>query len=872
MKTLNLANIPILTGGGNYKKWRREMSLLLTLNEFDIAIENPKPVVNDQSTRAEKADHLNAIEKKFQESEKAEMSQYMSLLTTYKMEGTCSIRDHIMKMSDAAERLNAMDINIGEKQLVFMILQALPSKYSQLKISYNTQDKNWDVGQLIAQCVQEETCQKQERGKEVEDINFVQTINDKKQFNNRGFSGSGKSSKPFKNSNKFSNSAKVVDSPRKSIKFKAKPKDVSKLKCFWCKTKGHLKVNCEIFKDYVKSKEREQVLVCIESNLCEVPVDSWWFDTGCSVHITNSLNGFQKQKEVGNAIYNVFVGEGTKVAVESVGIVKLVLCFGFVLELKDVLYVPKMRRNLISASKIVKDRFSFLGDDECLKIFKKNCHNTILGTALLSDNLWNLNCPVKALNHTIFSISAKRMIGQDTSYILWHKRLGHISKERLIKLSKTELIPKLDLSTATECVDCLKGKMTNFRKTDAKRSQGLLEIIHTDICGPFPVKTICGNKYFINFIDDFSRLGYTFLISEKADALKCFIIYKTKVEKQLGKVIRIVRSDRGGEYFGRYTESGQQKGPFALYLEHNGIIAQYTTPGTPQQNGVSEKRNRTLIGMVRSMMTRSKLPGFLWGEALKTANYIMNRVPSKSVPSTPFELWHGRAPNFDYFHVWGCKSEARFYNPDERKLDPKTQSCYFIGYPEKSKGFRFYVPQGHTRIQETHNAVFLEDEDVSHLSRENFIFEEMNADGGDHVTMDYNQVPLFPNQSSTAIEDMSADLGVPDDNSVGVDYTTQAATIPFAEIRASVSVPSPDEIRRSTKARKTTAINDYVYLQETEFDIGDIDDPLSYTQAIESPQAVLWNNAMKDELDSMFKNQVWTLVESNSEIRPIGCK
>ncbi|KAM1476645.1 hypothetical protein ACFXTO_038605 [Malus domestica] len=841
MKTLNLVNIPILTGGGNYKKWRREMSLLLTLNEFDIAIENPKPVVNDQSTRAEKADHLNAIEKKFQESEKAEMSQYMSLLTTYKMEGTCSIRDHIMKMSDAAERLNAMDINIGEKQLVFMILQALPSKYSQLKISYNTQDKNWDVGQLIAQCVQEETCQKQERGKEVEDINFVQTINDKKQFNNRGFSGSGKSSKPFKNSNKFSNSAKVVDSPRKSIKFKAKPKDVSKLKCFWCKTKGHLKVNCEIFKDYVKSKEREQVLVCIESNLCEVPVDSWWFDTGCSVHITNSLNGFQKQKEVGNAIYNVFVGEGTKVAVESVGIVKLVLCFGFVLELKDVLYVPKMRRNLISASKIVKDRFSFLGDDECLKIFKKNCHNTILGTALLSDNLWNLNCPVKALNHTIFSISAKRMIGQDTSYILWHKRLGHISKERLIKLSKTELIPKLDLSTTTECVDCLKGKMTNFRKTDAKRSQGLLEIIHTDICGHFPVKTICGNKYFINFIDDFSRLGYTFLISEKADALK-------------------------------YTELGQQKGPFALYLEHNGIIAQYTTPGTPQQNGVSEKRNRTLIGMVRSMMTRSKLPGFLWGEALKTANYIMNRVPSKSVPSTPFELWHGRAPNFDYFHVWGCKSEARFYNPDERKLDPKTQSCYFIGYPEKSKGFRFYVPQGHTRIQETHNAVFLEDEDVSHLSRENFIFEEMNADGGDHVTMDYNQVPLFPNQSSTAIEDISADLGVPDDNSVGVDYTTQAATIPFAEIRASVSVPSPDEIRRSTKARKTTAINDYVYLQETEFDIGDIDDPLSYTQAIESPQAVLWNNAMKDELDSMFKNQVWTLVESNSEIRPIGCK
>ncbi|KAB2605750.1 hypothetical protein D8674_005467 [Pyrus ussuriensis x Pyrus communis] len=497
------------------------------------------------------ADYLNAIEKKFQESVKAEVSQYMSLLTTYKMEGTGSIRDHIMKMTDAAERLNTMDINIGEKQLVFMILQALPNKHSQLKISYNTQDKNWDVDQLIAQCVQGEARQKQERGKEIEDINFMQIANKKKLFNNRGSFGSGKNSKPFKNSNKFSNSAKVVDSPRKSNKFKAKPKDVSKLKCFWCKTKGHLKVNCKIFKDYVKSKEKEQVLVCVESNLCEVPVDSWWFDTGCSVHITNSLKGFQKQKEIGDTLYNVYVGEGTRVTVHSIGIVNLKLTSGFVLKLKDVLYVPKMRRNLISASKIVKDGFAFLADDKCLKIFKKNYLDSILGTALLLDNLWSLECSIESNNHSILNVGFERTLGTDTSYILWHKRLGHISKERIMKLSKVELIPKLDFTFANECVDYLKGKMTNFRKMDAKRSQGLLKIIHTDICGPFPVKTICGHRYFVNFIDDFSRLGYTFLIIEKSEALNCFVKYRIEAEKQLGKVIKIVRSDRGGEYFGR---------------------------------------------------------------------------------------------------------------------------------------------------------------------------------------------------------------------------------------------------------------------------------------------------------------------------------
>ena len=109
--------------------------------------------------------------------------------------------------------------------------------------------------------------------------------------------------------------------------------------------------------------------------------------------------------------------------------------------------------------------------------------------------------------------------------------------------------------------------MTNFRKLDAKRSHDLLEIIHTNIYGPFPTKTICGNSYFVNFINDFSRFCYTYLLSEKSVVLDCLKIYKTEVEKQLGKTIKIVRSDREGDYFDWYSEAGQHKGPFAIYLE-----------------------------------------------------------------------------------------------------------------------------------------------------------------------------------------------------------------------------------------------------------------------------------------------------------------
>ena len=123
-----------------------------------------------------------------------------------------------------------------------------------------------------------------------------------------------------------------------------------------------------------------------------------------------------------------------------------------------------------------------------------------------------------------------------------------------------------------------------------------------------------------------------------------FKIYKAEVENQHNLKIKVVRSDQGGEYYGRHAPYGQIPSPFALFLQENGIIAQYSMSAEPQQNGVTERRNRTLMDMVRSMVSNSSLPVNLWMEALKTAVHILNRVPSKSVPKTPYELWNGKKP------------------------------------------------------------------------------------------------------------------------------------------------------------------------------------------------------------------------------------
>ena len=123
------------------------------------------------------------------------------------------------------------------------------------------------------------------------------------------------------------------------------------------------------------------------------------------------------------------------------------------------------------------------------------------------------------------------------------------------------------------------------------------------------------------------------------------------MENQHDRKIKIVRSDRGGEYYGRHMPYGQISGPFAKFLQKNGIKAQYSTLGEPQQNGVAERRNRTLMDIVRSMLSHSTLPINLWMEALKTACLVLNKVPSKSVPKTPYEIWTGRKSTLNYLHV-----------------------------------------------------------------------------------------------------------------------------------------------------------------------------------------------------------------------------
>ena len=209
----------------------------------------------------------------------------------------------------------------------------------------------------------------------------------------------------------------------------------------------------------------------------------------------------------------------------------------------------------------------------------------------------------------------------------------------------------------------------------------------------------------MTFIDDSTKYCYIYLLQSKNEALDKFKEYKLEVENQLEKTIKIVRSDRGGEY----------EGQFDAFCKENGIIHQTTAPYSPESNGIAERKNRTLKDMMNAMMQESGVTQNMWGEALMTSNYILNKIPHKVTGKTPYELWKCIVHSYKYMKVWGCLAKVAVPAPKKVTIGPKTVDCIFIGYAHHSSAYRFLVhksdiPDIHVNtIMESRNASFFED-------------------------------------------------------------------------------------------------------------------------------------------------------------------
>ncbi|MCO5551719.1 hypothetical protein L7F22_005223 [Adiantum nelumboides] len=259
---------------------------------------------------------------------------------------------------------------------------------------------------------------------------------------------------------------------------------------------------------------------------------------------------------------------------------------------------------------------------------------------------------------------------------LWHARFGHVGYGSLMTLQRHNMVHDLSLLEMPP-----------------------RHLVHSDVCGPMRTPSVGNSLYFVTFIDDFSRFCWVYPLKAKSDVFAVFQHYVSMVENETGCKVQTLRTDRGGEYM---------SGAFKDFLGKKGIKHQCTMPYTPQQNGVAERKNRSLMEMARCMLKAKSLPHKLWMEAVACAAHVLNRCPTRALKTiTPYESWYDRKPSVSYLRVFGCLAYAHIPQQLRGKLDDKAVKCIFVGYSSGSKGYRLYNPATN-KIFESRDVIFAE--------------------------------------------------------------------------------------------------------------------------------------------------------------------
>ena len=207
---------------------------------------------------------------------------------------------------------------------------------------------------------------------------------------------------------------------------------------------------------------------------------------------------------------------------------------------------------------------------------------------------------------------------------LWHRRYGHLNFPSLKKLAGRGMVtglPETLIVPRKVCEGCLVGKQPRnaFKKHMHVRTKGLVQVVYFDVCGPFEQMSLGQNKYFVTFIDEYSRMIWLYLIKAKSEVFSVFERFKLMTKNQSEKMVQILRTDEGKEYLSN---------EFEAYCSENGVLHEVTTPYTPQHNGMVERRNKMILNMAISMTKQKKLPHSLWGEAISTVVYLLNKCPT----------------------------------------------------------------------------------------------------------------------------------------------------------------------------------------------------------------------------------------------------
>lgn len=438
-----------------------------------------------------------------------------------------------------------------------------------------------------------------------------------------------------------------------------------------------------------------------ESNFNKTQCDDGWvFDTAASHHFCRNIELFDSYTPVRNEEMHVAV-DGMTFPIHGKGTILMGFKEG-VFKFKDVLYSPKLRRNLISGPKMDVEGAVFKGEKGRVRVY--TAKGKPIFKARLMDGIYHVFPKIKKnSSNSSKSVRFEASSIQKNSLEVWHARLAHISPELIINTYKNNCVSGLPELKHKDffCEPCQlnKQRRVSFKPLGFVQSKAPLERVYSDVWGPINVPGRNGEKYFLSIIDDFSRKTVVYPFQDKSQVFSIFQKHIARAERFLNTKLKFLRTDNGTEY---------NNDRFRVYCEEAGIQHEFTNTFTPEQNGPCERFNQTVLNNVRTILHESGMPYKFWPDAAIYFAYSWNRVCHKGQKVTPFQLYSGHKPSVKHLKAFGTMSYVgvpKFKR--KNKLDVRAQKGRMVGYGLRTKGYRIWLTDKE-QVIETINVHFKE--------------------------------------------------------------------------------------------------------------------------------------------------------------------
>lgn len=886
---------PVLSRN-NYTAWSMKMKVYMQAQGVWDAVEpsDPKVAVEDRTDKVALAaiyqripeDLLLALAEKKTAKEawdsikimcegaervqKAKVQTLKAEFESLTMKDTDQLDDFFMKLVGIVTNIRSLGEKMEESYVVKKLLRAVPSKFLQIASTIE------QFGNLEEMTVEETIGRLKAHEERVRgtgsDTNSGQLLLTQEEWQKRN---SGRNSERGRGRGSFrgrgahqhrggvggrGNQGKTDDNSRS----KTAGRDRSKLKCFNYNAYGHFAAECRRPKREKDHKDQKQ-----EVNLTQIKDDEsalllterseperklvllnersvfprlttsgdskmqssiWYLDNGASNHMTGDRTKFKTLDE--SVAGEVKFGDGSSVVIKGKGTIAFKCKNGEEKLFQEVYYIPDLCSNIVTLGQMSEEGNRVVLDGEYLWAYDEN------GVLLMK---------VKRSSNRLYKIaleeSQQMCLLTKTEEIswTWHARLGHVNFQAMSLMQEKDMvtgIPKL-VQPKQVCSGCLMAKQTRkpFPSQSSFTAKSVLELVHGDICGPFSPPTPAGNRYFLLFVDDFSRAIWVYMLKSKDEAFDVFKKFQALVENGSGeKKIKILRTDRGGEFC---------SSNFTTYCEEAGILRHYTAPYSPQQNGIVERRNRTVVSMARSFLKEKQMPLYFWGEAVRHAVYVLDRLPTRALSGcTPYEAWSGKKPDLGHLKTFRCLAHMKVPSVHTTKLDDRSRVVVYLGKEPGTKAHRLYDPQS-KRICVSRDVVFEESK--------SWTWKTQTGDSTD----------ASPGFFVVSGEDVTREQ---------IDGSTEGEITPVRTTRTQGSDHSTYD--DSTEPRRFRLLSE-VYDETEEVETSDellflgVDEPATYAHAVQNKQ---WQEAMNSEIEAIERNKTWQLTELPKGAKPIGLK